>query len=63
MNKGKEKNSELNGWVIDHNKELKQNKEYYISPIEFYIKNDFRIIAETRLELENISAVKIKWTK
>ena len=43
LNKGKEKNSELNGWVIDHNKELKQNKEYYISAIEFYLKNDFRV--------------------
>jgi hypothetical protein len=29
----------------------------------FYLKNGFKKLAETRLELEKISAVKIKWTK
>ena len=63
LSKAKEKNSELNGWVIDHNKDVKQNGDYYISPIDFYTKNGFKIITETRLELNTISAIKIKWTK
>ena len=63
LNKAKETNPELNGWVIDHNKDIKQNGEYYISPIEFYTKNGFKINTETRLELNTISAIKIKWNK
>ena len=59
------KNNEktLNGWVIDHNSDKKLNGNFYQSPLEFYIKNEFEILSETRLELEIMSAVKIKWTK
>ena len=39
LNQAKEKESELNGWVIDHNNDLKANGEYYKSPIGFYLKN------------------------
>ena len=53
----------LNGWVIDHNNDNKKNGQQYISPLNFYEKCDFRIIAEERLELDKISAVKIKWSK
>ena len=59
----KEKESILNGWVIDHNEDIKPNGDPYISPLDFYTKNDFKVISETRLELEKISAVKIKWQK
>lgn len=52
----------LNGWVIDHNNDRKKNGEMYVSPIKFYEKCDFEILAATRLELEKISAVKIRWT-
>ena len=31
----KEKESELNGWVIDHNRDKKKNGEAYISPFKF----------------------------
>lgn len=34
----KRRNTELNGWVIDHDKELKENGTYYKSPIGFYLK-------------------------
>ncbi len=61
LNEAKKEVTELNGWVIDHNNDKRQNGEYYNSPIEFYIKKGFEILSETRLELDNISAVKIKW--
>lgn len=59
----KEKEIELNGWVIDHNRDKKRNGEYYKSPLDFYLKNGFEKFPKSRLELDKISAVKIKWTK
>ncbi len=53
----------LNGWVIDHNRDLKRNGQNYSSPLPFYIKNDFDVLSAVRIELEVISAVKIKWSK
>jgi len=55
--------SVLNGWVIDHQNDFKQNKQRYNSPLPFYIKNDFVICKDTRIENEKISAVKIKWER
>ena len=57
----KAKESHLNGWVIDHNRDRKRNGETYKSPLKFYLKNGFKKVSKTRLELHNISAVKIKW--
>lgn len=57
----KTRNSILNGWVIDHDYDEKQNGEFYKSPLEFYLKNGFEIISESRLESSQISAVRIKW--
>jgi ribosomal protein S18 acetylase RimI-like enzyme len=51
----------LNGWVVDHDNDLKSNGEAYNSPLHFYIKNGFQVIRETRLEIENLSVVKIQW--
>ena len=59
----KQKETELNGWVIDHDKDKKKNGESYLSPLDFYLKNGFKEITANRLELNNISAVKIRWTK
>jgi hypothetical protein len=59
----KQSESVLNGWVIDHNNDKKQNGQPYISPLAFYVKCGFKILASTRLELDNISAVKIQWEK
>ena len=56
----KNKNS-LNGWVVDHENDVKQNKEQYKSPLLFYVKNGFVICQETRIENQKISAVKINW--
>lgn len=54
---------ELNGWVIDKPAYKKSSGENYTSPIGFYIKNCFEVIADTRLETNIISAVKIRWRK
>jgi hypothetical protein len=61
INEIKKKNKSLNGWVIDQENELKQNNEFYKSPMPFYIKNGFSILTETRIENEKMSAVKINW--
>ena len=60
---GKEKESELNGWVIDKQDDKRKNGELYKSPLNFYLKNGFEKFDNERLELEKISAVKIKWKK
>lgn len=52
----------LNGWVIDHNNDLKKNGQRYVSPLAFYEKCGFEVLNEIRLELDEISAVKIRWT-
>ncbi|MDN3643197.1 GNAT family N-acetyltransferase [Lutimonas halocynthiae] len=59
----KEKEIDLSGWVIDHNSDRRRNGEIYISPIDFYLKNGFKRLDKNRLELEKISAVRIKWRK
>mgnify|MGYP005989102131 FL=1 len=59
----KQKENELNGWVIDHNTDKKKNGEFYKSPLSFYLKNGFKKLTTNRLELDKISAVKIKWKK
>lgn len=63
LNLAKEKESILNGWVIDHNTVKKGNGEIYKSPLMFYLKNGFEKLPEVRLELDKISAVKIKWVR
>lgn len=63
INEIKKNNIILNGWVVDHENEVKQNGDFYKSPMPFYIKNGFAIIAETRIENEKMSAVKINWKR
>ncbi len=61
VNLAKTENSQLNGWVIDHDLDQKVNGEPYSSPIQFYMKNDFKIAVDSRLENDKISAVQISW--
>lgn len=58
-----EKEPQLNGWVIDHSRDRKQNGEPYRSPLDFYLRNGFELLADCRLELHKISAVKIQWKR
>jgi hypothetical protein len=61
LNQIKEKVQKLCGWVVNHNRYIKQNGEPYRSPLKFYEKNGFTIDPQTRLETEKLSAVKIVW--
>lgn len=63
LNEAKKEVKALNGWVLDHNSAKKLNGDFYLSPLDFYLKNDFNVIDDIRLETEKISAVKIQWTK
>jgi len=63
LNLIKEKENRLNGWVIDHPNDRKQNGQPYLSPLTFYINNGFTALPHARLENEKISAVKIEWKK
>lgn len=51
---------EFYGWVIDHNSDMKQNGEFYMTPIGFYLKNGFEILTQERIDSEMLKAVKIK---
>jgi GNAT superfamily N-acetyltransferase len=59
----KENEAVLNGWVTDHDRYRKANGAPYPPPLQFYIKNGFIVIPEARIETEQLSAVKIRWTK
>lgn len=59
----KNNNSVLNGWVIDHQNDVKRNKESYLSPLGFYTKQGFIVDENIRLENDKISAVKIRWER
>jgi len=61
MNKLKKNEQRLNGWVIDHDLEIKTDGTFYRSPLGFYIKNGFIPIPDQRLELPHLSAVKVTW--
>lgn len=63
LNELKRHKNELNGWIIDNNNDKKLNGSFYKSPLAFYLKNEFEVLSEIRLELEIMSAVKIKWKK
>lgn len=63
LNKLKVDNDILNGWVIDHENDHKRGGEIYKSPLQFYQKNSFQIFPDYRLEIPNLSAVKISWYK
>lgn len=59
----KEYNSELVGWVIDNDTGLKENGEYYKSPIEFYRKNGFTILDDEKFTKNGIRGIKVKWSR
>ena len=59
----KEKENSLNAWVIDHNRDVRASGEIYRSPLDFYLKNGFNLVPDIRLELPNISAVQVNWSK
>lgn len=63
LSKGKERNSELNGWVINSSDFKKENGEIYQSPVGFYVKNGFKIFPNIRFETDILTTIKIKWKR
>jgi hypothetical protein len=63
LNTLKSKEETLCGWVTDHNRYVKRDQTIYRSPLDFYLKNNFTIYNEIRLETNKLSAVKIQWIK
>ncbi|MBN2732381.1 MAG: GNAT family N-acetyltransferase [Balneolaceae bacterium] len=63
LDEAKKCNSELNGWVVDHSSELKQNGEKYVSPIGFYKKNGFQVLSDIVTTKEGINGIKVIWKK
>lgn len=63
LNALKEHESVLNGWVTDHDRDVKRNGQLYRSPMGFYVKNGFEVLEDVRLETEELSVVKIRWKR
>ncbi|MEZ5427981.1 MAG: GNAT family N-acetyltransferase [Pyrinomonadaceae bacterium] len=61
IDKLKETESRLFGWVIDHSNSLKLNGDRYISPLGFYKKIGFSVCPGERIENHKMSGVKIEW--
>jgi GNAT superfamily N-acetyltransferase len=59
----KEEEEHLCGWVVDHEDYQKSDGGPYISPITFYEKMGFDIITEERYKGDRLSAVKIYWKR
>jgi len=62
LNELKKDGTQLFGWAIDHDNDIKADGKPYPSPISFYRKNDFTINTDLRLENEQLSAVNILWS-
>lgn len=62
IDKLKAENHEFYGWVIDHDMDVKLNGEHYKSPMPFYLKHDFEILSEQRIDSEMIRAVLIRYS-
>lgn len=63
LDKLKDDETKLNGWVVDHSNYLKLDGAIYVSPLPFYVKNAFEVSNEVRMETPRLSAIKICWTK
>jgi hypothetical protein len=61
LNTIKQNERVLNGWVVDHDNYVKHDQAHYISPLTFYLKNDFKICSSERLETDKLTAIKITW--
>ena len=62
LSKAKSEYPELYGWVVDHSKYKRVNGYIYRSPIDFYLKNGFQIIKNSRHEEDDLSVIKIYWS-
>ncbi|MEL6813166.1 MAG: GNAT family N-acetyltransferase [Bacteroidota bacterium] len=63
LERAKSREEELHGWVVENNIQKKRNGEFYKSPLQFYLKNGFKIVEGSSLELKKTPVFKIKWKK
>jgi GNAT superfamily N-acetyltransferase len=63
LTRGKAHETELNGWVVPHDDYRKANGGVYRSPVAFYEKNGFAILAEQPLDSPTLSAIRIRWSR
>jgi len=63
LNHLKEKETELNGWVIETEEYVKADGTPYNPPLAFYLKNGFCLVKDARLEIPQMKAVKICWKR
>ena len=57
----KKENLPYSGWVIDHDLDLRSDGSNYMSPLSFYMKNQFTIDESCRLNNEMIKAVLVRY--
>lgn len=62
LNQLKAGNDTLNGWIVPNNQYLKSNGLPYLSPLEFYKKQNFELKDET-VERGELIFQKIEWHK
>jgi GNAT superfamily N-acetyltransferase len=53
----------ISAWVVDHDLDVKADGSPYRSPLQFYLKNGFKVQEGVRLEIGAISAAKLIWKK
>lgn len=53
----------ISAWVVDHDLDVKADGTPYRSPLQFYLKNGFKVQEGVRLEIGAISAAKLIWKK
>lgn len=58
----KRRESEIHGWVVPHSDSLKTDGTPYVSPLEFYRKNDFEVLENVVNNKSGLPLVKITWT-
>jgi hypothetical protein len=49
MEELKKNKDSLNGWVVDHQNNVKQKKEHYKSQLLYYVKNGFVKIGDLKI--------------
>ena len=59
MNYAIEAYRSLNGWVVEHNKYVKQDGSTYVSPLGFYQKLGFKVVEGDTLHKDGLECVRI----
>ena len=59
LTKVQSREPELNGWVVDHDRDVKKDGTPYKSPLAFYLKLGFQVDDNQRYEKPGISCVRI----